>query len=58
MLDPPVNHAQDARATINRELEMFKWGLVPSWTKDADVNGGGLINARAEPLEQKPSFGE
>ena len=53
----PVNHAQDERATIRR-MEMLKWGLVPSWIKDADADGGGLINARAETLELKPSFAE
>ena len=37
---------------------MLKWGLVPSWSKDADANSGGLINARAETLERKPSFAE
>ena len=41
-----------------REMEMLKWGLVASWTKDADADGGGLINARAETLELKPSFAE
>ena len=41
-----------------REMVMLQWGLVPSWSKDAKENGGGLINARAETLEQKPSFAE
>jgi putative SOS response-associated peptidase YedK len=30
------------------------WGLIPSWSSD----GKGLINARAETLEEKPSFSE
>jgi putative SOS response-associated peptidase YedK len=38
-----------------RELSPLKWGLVPSWAKDADI-GNRLINARAETLAQKPSF--
>jgi putative SOS response-associated peptidase YedK len=37
-----------------RELTVFQWGLVPSWSKDAS----GFINARAETLELKPSFAE
>ena len=41
-----------------REMVMIKWGLVPSWSKDTDKDGGGLINARAETLEQRPSFAE
>ena len=30
------------------------WGLIPSWSTD----GKGFINARAETLEEKPSFSE
>jgi putative SOS response-associated peptidase YedK len=35
----------------------LRWGLVPSWSKD-DAPGAGLVNARAESLEDKPSFRE
>ena len=38
-----------------REMTFFKWGLVPSWAKDASM-GARLINARSETVEQKPSF--
>lgn len=41
-------------AGVNR-LEMFRWGLVPYWAKDVSI-GSKLINARAETLEEKPSF--
>ncbi|APW97625.1 DUF159 family protein [Halobiforma lacisalsi AJ5] len=37
---------------VARRLE---WGLVPSW---ADDDSGGLINARAETVDEKPSFSE
>jgi putative SOS response-associated peptidase YedK len=40
----------------NEEPETFQrleWGLVPSW---ADDDRGGLINARAETVAEKPSF--
>ncbi|MEI6681579.1 MAG: SOS response-associated peptidase [Bacteroidota bacterium] len=37
------------------ELSFFRWGLIPSWAKDASI-GNKLINARAETLEEKPSF--
>jgi putative SOS response-associated peptidase YedK len=40
-----------------REIVLFQWGLVPSWSKAAK-GSGGFINARAETLEQKPSFAE
>ena len=39
---------------INR-VELFQWGLVPSWAKDPSI-GNRMINARAETLAEKPSF--
>ncbi len=36
------------------EARMLTWGLIPSWSTD----GKGFINARAETLEEKPSFSE
>src|SRR5580658_1418449 len=38
-----------------RELRVVRWGLVPSWAKDAS-GGGKLINARAETVAVKPAF--
>lgn len=38
-----------------REATVFKWGLVPSWARDA-VIGNKLINARSETVTEKPSF--
>lgn len=38
-----------------RAVELFRWGLIPSWAKDATI-GNRLINARAETLVEKPSF--
>jgi putative SOS response-associated peptidase YedK len=40
-----------------RILSQLKWGLVPSWSKDAPTSKG-LINARAETITEKPSFRE
>ncbi|NIP30329.1 MAG: SOS response-associated peptidase [Candidatus Dadabacteria bacterium] len=37
------------------KLKMFKWGLVPPWSKDTRI-GFRMINARAETVEEKPSF--
>lgn len=37
------------------EFRPMRWGLVPSRVKDHLV-GSNMINARAETLEQKPSF--
>jgi putative SOS response-associated peptidase YedK len=36
------------------EARMLTWGLIPCWSTD----GKGFINARAETLEEKPSFSE
>jgi putative SOS response-associated peptidase YedK len=36
------------------ELRWLVWGLVPSWS----IDGKGFINARAETLEDKPSFSD
>jgi putative SOS response-associated peptidase YedK len=38
-----------------RKVELFQWGLIPSWAKEVP-SGGGLINARAETIAEKPSF--
>jgi putative SOS response-associated peptidase YedK len=38
-----------------RRLELFQWGLIPSWAKDPSI-GSRMINARAETLAEKPSF--
>lgn len=38
-----------------RKIEAMRWGLVPSWTKDLKTQSP-LINARAETIQEKPSF--
>jgi len=38
-----------------RKLELFKWGLIPSWAKDPKI-GHSLINARGETVAEKPAF--
>lgn len=37
------------------ELTFYKWGLIPSWSKDATI-ASKLINARSETVAEKPSF--
>lgn len=39
----------------SRQLDMLRWGLIPSWAKDMKI-GYKMINARVETLAQKPSF--
>lgn len=36
-----------------KTLRLMRWGLVPSWSKE---QSSGVINARAETLDEKPSF--
>jgi len=38
-----------------RQMRAMKWGLIPSWAKDAAI-GNRMINARAETIAEKPSF--
>jgi putative SOS response-associated peptidase YedK len=38
-----------------REASFYQWGLVPAWSAERH---GGFINARAETLQEKPSFSE
>ena len=50
--------AGTAAGTANsaaRELAMPRWGLIPSWAKDASI-GHKMINARSETVAEKPSF--
>ncbi len=37
------------------QVSLFRWGLVPFWAKDLSI-GARMINARAEGIEDKPSF--
>lgn len=36
-------------------LVCFRWGLIPSWAKDPSI-AEKMFNARAETVDQKPSF--
>jgi putative SOS response-associated peptidase YedK len=38
-----------------REFGEVRWGLIPSWAKDASI-GARMINARAETVADKPAF--
>ena len=42
-------------APPRRALRLARWGLVPGWAKDPSV-GARMINARAESLDERPSF--
>jgi putative SOS response-associated peptidase YedK len=46
---------EEDEASVRRELRPLRWGLVPSWAKDAKI-GARLINARVETVHEKPAF--
>lgn len=58
---PRYNIAPSQQVTVvirqkgGNHLRMLRWGLIPYWAKDISI-GNKLINARAETLEEKPSF--
>jgi putative SOS response-associated peptidase YedK len=43
------------RDDLRRAIVPYRWGLVPSWAKDAKI-GSRLINARAETVATTPAF--
>jgi putative SOS response-associated peptidase YedK len=38
-----------------RRMEIARWGLIPSWAKEASI-ATKMTNARAETVSEKPSF--
>jgi putative SOS response-associated peptidase YedK len=46
-----------AEDQLTRTLRPFRWGLIPSWSKDASA-GSRLFNARGETVSTRPSFRE
>jgi len=39
----------------NRQADLLRWGLIPSWSKDTKA-AATMINARGETVATKPSF--
>src|SRR6187401_3020442 len=53
---PPTASVPAIRLTEGkRELVKLKWGLIPSWSKDAKI-AFSTINARADTVATKPAF--
>lgn len=51
-----VRPTQQVPALVtDHQLQLMRWGLVPTWAKDASI-GTKMINARAEGIADKPSF--
>jgi len=53
----PTHTAYVIANNLPGQLQTMEWGLVPHWSTDGK-NSGKLINARAEGIEEKPSFRE
>ena len=51
---PSQNVLTVVERASTREAAFLQWGLIPFWSKEAK----GIINARIETLDQKPSFKE
>lgn len=49
---PVVTEAKDG---IDREMRVMRWGLIPSWAKEAAI-GNKMFNARSETVMDKPAF--
>lgn len=48
-------HGDEAGDGPVRQLRTARWGLVPSWSRDAK-GGARMINARIETVTDKPAF--
>ena len=51
---PAQNLPVIKKYTNGNTLELLKWGIVPSWSKQKDFKP--LINARLETIDEKISF--
>ena len=51
----PTQNVVCVRDGDEREFFKAKWGLIPSWAKDAKI-GNSCINARVETVDTKPAF--
>ncbi|WP_432030357.1 SOS response-associated peptidase [Streptomyces sp. 1222.5] len=45
----------ESPAAASRELRPLRWGVVPSWAKEAKI-GARMIDARVETVHEKPAF--
>ncbi len=50
-----VERAAKGSTEVSRSMQLARWGLVPSWSKDPS-GGARMINARSESLVDKPAF--
>ena len=53
----PVQVIRQNPTQAFRELSLMRWGLIPSWAKDAS-GAASMINARSETASTKPAFAD
>ena len=51
----PVPIIRQHPKELRREVSLVRWGLIPSWAKEAS-GSAGMINARSESAATKPAF--
>ena len=54
-LAPTQNAVVAVQASGDVRLEEMRWGMIPPWARDKSI-GAKLANARAETVDEKPSF--
>ena len=47
--------ASERSEAPQRQLRVLRWGLIPSWAKEASI-GNRMINARMETVAEKPAY--
>ncbi len=51
----PTQPVAVVTSPTDRRVEIFQWGLIPSWSKDPSM-ASRMINARAETIHEKPAY--
>lgn len=51
----PGQFVTAVRGADHREIVQLRWGLIPSWSKDAKI-AFSCLNARADTVKTKPAF--
>lgn len=51
----PTQPVAVVTSAADRRVEIFQWGLIPSWSKDPSM-ASRMINARAETIHEKPAY--
>ena len=54
-LAPTQDAVVAVQASGDVRLEEMRWGMIPPWARDKSI-GAKLANARAETIDEKPSF--